>query len=96
LRLRPDGLDAGHDRAGQRRSGSGRFASERCGEEILPGYQDDSGKRDGIEDIALVVHRKTPFPSCGYGLSTETMSDRQPGWSILFLYQGMDFFNRSG
>src|SRR3981081_365207 len=63
LRLRPDGLDAGRNRASLRNFGCGRFALERRGEEILPGYQDDGGKRDCIEDIVLVVHRKTPFPS---------------------------------
>lgn len=39
-----------------------RFALERRGEETLPGYQHDGEKRDSLEDIALVVHRKTPLP----------------------------------
>jgi len=77
--LRPDGLDTRCNRAGLRSFGCGRFALERRGEEILPGYEDDSGKRDSIEDIVLVVHRKTPSPSSQVWPSTETISDRQPG-----------------
>jgi hypothetical protein len=40
------------------------------GEKILPGDQDEGGKHDRINDIVLVVHRKTPFPP-----STATIGD---------------------
>src|SRR6266513_3094773 len=74
LRLRPDGLDAGCNRAGLRSFGCGRFAQERRGEKILPGYEDDSGKRDSIEDIVLVVHRGPPFPSSKCGLRRKRLA----------------------
>src|SRR5882724_9324021 len=74
LRLRPVGLDAGRNRAGLRSFGCGRFAWERRGEEILPSYQDDGGKRDSIEDIVLVVHRKVPFPSSKCGLRRKRLA----------------------
>jgi len=86
LRLRPVGLDAARNRVRLRSFGCGRLALERRGEEILSGYQDDGGKRDGIEDIVLVVHREAPLPSSKCGLRRK-ISDRQPGQSILCIYQ---------
>src|SRR5439155_4477950 len=74
LCLRPDGLNAACSPAGLRSFGCGRFALERRGEEILPGYEDDCGKRDSIEDIVLVVHRKPPFPSSKCGLRRKRLA----------------------